>query len=110
MEQDVLLKAQAFELLMAQLPVGLAVLDKQQRYLAINERLAQFHGIAAADHLGHSVATMLPELYPSIAPKLNQVLETGQPLLNFDISNNPTVDNSGGDATEHWFGSYLPLL
>lgn len=109
MEQDVLLKAQAFELLMAQLPVGLAVLDQQQRYLAINERLAHFHGIPAADHLGHSVATMLPELYPAIAPMLAQVLESGQPLLNFDISNNPTGDNSGNDTTEHWFGSYLPL-
>ena len=109
MEQDVLLKAQAFESLMAQLPVGLALLDKQQRYLAINERLAQFHGIPAADHLGHSVATMLPELYPSIAPKLHQVLETGQPLLNFEINNSPTSDNPDCDATAHWFGSYLPL-
>lgn len=101
MEQDVLLKAQAFELLMAQLPVGLAILDRQQRYLAINQRLADFHGIPVADHLGATVAQMLPALYPAIAPLLTQVLDSGQPLLNFDIRNTP-------DA-EHWFGSYLPL-
>lgn len=105
MEQDVLLKAQAFDLIMAQLPVGLALLDRQQRYLSINERLAQFHGIPAAAHLGQTVARMLPELYPAIAPLLNQVLETGQPLLNFEISNKPSQNN-----TEHWFGSYLPLF
>mgnify|MGYP000891245199 CR=1 FL=1 len=109
MEQDVLLKAQAFDLLMAQLPVGLAVLDQQQRYLAINDRLAQFHSIPAADHLGHSVETMLPDLYPAIAPMLAQVLETGQPLLNFEINNSPVSDNAGVDSTAHWFGSYLPL-
>lgn len=109
MEQDVLLKAQAFDLLMAQLPVGLAVLDQQQRYLAINDRLAQFHSIPATDHLGHSVETMLPDLYPAIAPMLAQVLETGQPLLNFEINNSPVSDNAGGDSSAHWFGSYLPL-
>lgn len=104
MEQDVLLKAQAFDLLMAQLPVGLAILDRQERYLAINERLAHFHGMPVADHLGHTVAQMLPELYPAIAPLLAQVLESGNPVLNFEIQNSPATDNS-----EHWFGSYLPL-
>lgn len=105
MEQDVGLKAQAFDLLMAQLPVGLAILDRHQRYLLINEQLAQFHAVAVSDHLGKTVAQILPELYPTIAPMLAQVLESGNPLLNFEIRNSSTPDNP-----EHWFGSYLPLL
>lgn len=105
MEQDVLLKAQAFDLLMTQLPVGLAILDRQQRYLAINERLAHFHGIPLADHLGATVAEMLPELYPAIAPLLAQAFDIGNPVLNFEIQNAPATDNA-----EHWFGSYLPLF
>lgn len=105
MEQDVLLKAQAFEMLMTQLPVGLAILDRQQRYLMINEQLAQFHSTPVADHLGHTVAQMLPELYPTIAPMLSQVIDSGNPLLNFEIQNRAVSNNS-----EHWFGSYLPLF
>src|SRR5581483_10416190 len=51
-------------------PVGLCVLDRDLRYVRINERLAQMNGISVAEHLGHSVQEVVPEVAPALIPAL----------------------------------------
>ena len=43
-------------------PVGLCVLDRDLRWVRINERLAALNGIPAADHIGKRLPDLLPEV------------------------------------------------
>lgn len=99
------LKARAYDQLLAQLPVGIAILGADLKYQSINPTLAQFNGKSVAEHLGHHVSDVLPTLYPMIAPMLHSVLATGQSLLHFNITDT-TQDTNEHD---HWLGSYIAL-
>jgi PAS domain S-box-containing protein len=67
-------------------PVGLALLDDQLRYVKINQTAASFNGHSIEAHLGKTVAEILPDLPPAIMPMLQQVLTSGQPILNLEFS------------------------
>ncbi len=86
-------------------PVGKAVLDRNFRYLQINQTLASFNGRTVEEHLGHTVQEVLPEAFPTLLPLLDQVISQGKPA-HFRIS----VVMPGGDGQEaEWEASYLPI-
>lgn len=85
--------------------VGLCILDRSFRYLAINPTLAEMNGIPAQDHLGKSIREMLGDFAELIEPRLNWVFATGQPVLNFEVSSTlPTRSDPG-----HWVEHYIPI-
>ena len=43
-------------------PIGLNVLDRDLRFVRINERLAEINGLSVEEHLGRTVRELLPEL------------------------------------------------
>ena len=92
---------------MADSPVGKAVLDRQLRYVVINETLASFNGRSVDDHLGRTVQEVLPEAYPALKPLLEQVLHEGRPAGTFRITVH--MPGSGGHQAE-WEASYLPIF
>ena len=50
-------------------PVGLAFLDRELRYVRINQRwLADINGVPVEETLGRTVREVLPELAPSLEP------------------------------------------
>ena len=66
-------------------PVGLCLLDRDLRFLRINERLAEINGIPAAEHLGKTVREVLPMLADTVEPALREVMETGQARLGNEV-------------------------
>ncbi|MGB8949705.1 MAG: sigma 54-interacting transcriptional regulator [Candidatus Sulfotelmatobacter sp.] len=85
--------------------VGLCILDRDFRYLAINRTLAEMDGLPAEAHLGKSVREILGDFAELIKPHLSQVLTTRQPILNLEISSIlPTRSEPG-----HWLEHYVPL-
>src|SRR5271163_3858161 len=66
--------------------VGLCILDSDFRYLAINRTLAEMNGLPAEAHLGKSVREMLGDFAELIEPQLNRVQQTGQPVLDLEMS------------------------
>ncbi len=87
------------ETLVAAAPVGIALLDRELRYLHINGYLADVHGRSAADHLGRTLAEAVPELAEDLTPLLAEVLASGRPQINVELS---------GPA-DTWLGSYYPV-
>jgi PAS domain S-box-containing protein len=74
------------ESLLAASPVGIAFLDRNLRYLRINEALAAWNGRPVADHIGRSLADMLPGAAAAeLEPMLQGVLTTGTPLLDVEL-------------------------
>ncbi|WP_217568492.1 SpoIIE family protein phosphatase [Streptomyces sp. GbtcB7] len=78
-ERDVALSTR----LISQSPFGLAILDTDLRYLAVNPALERMHGLPAKEHLGHPYREIMsPDKYEVIEVAMRRVLETGIPLVD----------------------------
>jgi two-component system, cell cycle sensor histidine kinase and response regulator CckA len=60
-------------------PVGVAVFDRELRYLYINEMLARANGHPADEHLGRTLADMVPRTAALVEHTFRQVLRGGRP-------------------------------
>jgi PAS domain S-box-containing protein len=74
------------DLLLDQLPLAVALLDRDLRYRRVNGALAALNGLPAAAHLGRTVAEVIPERAAAIEPLLRQVLATGEPVVDLRLS------------------------
>jgi len=83
--------------------VGFAFVDRDYRYLRINEALAAFNGIPAADHIGRRVEEIVPALWPVLKPIYERVIETGQPVTDMEVSG--TTKSTSGV----WLLNYYPV-
>jgi PAS domain S-box-containing protein len=66
--------------------IGLAIFDERLRYRALNSGLAAMHGIPAEFHFGKSLREILGAVASSVEPAVKQVLTTGRPILNLEIT------------------------
>jgi len=87
-------------------PVGFAVIDENLRYLRVNEALAQMNGIPVADHIGHTIAEIVPNLADDVEHSLRSVLASGIPAPPVEVSG--TTAGTGAQ-TRHWLVSYYPV-
>ena len=69
------------EQLFAQSSVGVAVLDREGRYVRINEALAAINGQPVSAHIGRTPLEVLPFAAEALEPLLAQVLG-GEPVLD----------------------------
>jgi formate hydrogenlyase transcriptional activator len=85
--------------------VGLAIVDPQFHYLAVNDTLAEMNGLLAADHLGKTLREVLGSLANRIEPVLLHVLSIGDPVLSIEFSGQlPTRKEIG-----HWVCHFIPI-
>jgi PAS domain S-box-containing protein len=92
-------------------PIGVAVLDRELRFLRVNPALAAVNGLPAEAHVGRTV----PELFGhegspfvEVARRVNDVaravLESGRPRVNVAMRG----VRPGGSVRE-WLAAYLPI-
>lgn len=97
--------AQELEQIYRYAPIGLAVLDRDLRFLRVNEMHARSIGRTVEEIQGMTV----PEIFPEIMPRLRElyapVLNEGRPVLGVEISGVRSKDGSVGDRLV----SYFPL-
>jgi PAS domain S-box-containing protein len=87
-------------------PVGLCLLDRDLRYVRINERLAAVNGPPVAEHLGRTISEVLPQLAETVVPMYRHVLETGQPILDREVTGAPPTQPG---EVGYWLVSCYPL-
>ena len=69
--------------ILAEVPVGFCVFDRDLNYCYINPALALRNGRAAEDHLGRTMGEILqPEVTARIEPTLRQALKGGEAVLS----------------------------
>lgn len=66
-------------------PVGLALLDRELRFVRVNEFLATLTGLKPERHLGRSLFTVLPDLKPELEPVLAELMAKGAPVRDVAI-------------------------
>ncbi|HYD54500.1 MAG TPA: PAS domain-containing protein [Gemmatimonadaceae bacterium] len=87
-------------------PVGLCVLDRDLRFVRINERLAEINGLPVAAHLGRRVRDILPGIAEPAERLMQRVLATGEPALDVEVvGETPAQPGVSRIWMEHW----LPL-
>ena len=84
--------------------VGLCILDKDLRYIAINNRLAEINGVPPSDHLGKTIRQILGEFGRVVEEKCLEVTSKGKPL-HFQLSGRLPSRNEEG----HWVMHCLPI-
>ena len=87
-------------------PMGFAFIDLDFRYLLINDKLAQINGRAAADHIGSTVAEVVPHLWPLIKPILMRVRDTREAAVDIELSGE--VPSTPGEI-RHWLEGFYPV-
>ncbi|MEB3830361.1 response regulator [Phormidium sp. CCY1219] len=87
--------------------VGMNIVDRELRFIQINDILAEINGLPAPEHIGKSIREVVPEIAPVVEPLYHQVLRTGKPLINHEISGE--VHSQPG-VMRYWVVSYFPIF
>src|SRR4051812_45815262 len=90
--------------LIDQAPIGVGFLDREGRYVRVNEALAQINGVAAADHIGRTVRDVVPEVAGSVTDQLERVIAGGGPVADVEVER-PRADGGPG----FYLVSYYPV-
>lgn len=69
-------------------PVGLALVDTNLRYLAVNERLAEMHRLPVARFIGRRLLEVIPELIDEVEPRIRRAL-AGETLKDIETRYRP---------------------
>lgn len=91
--------------LIASSPIGIALFDRDFRYVHVNEALAVTNGIPAQEHIGRRFWEVLPQWSPAIVPLLQHVIDTKEPLLNQEVAG----VTHPFDKVRHGLVNYFPV-
>lgn len=84
-------------------PVGLCLMDRDLRFVRVNERLAAINGKSIAEHIGRRLSDIVPDVARTVEPIYQQVIDSGVPATDFEVRG----------TTPRWNGtalvSYYPL-
>jgi PAS domain S-box-containing protein len=87
-------------------PIGLAFFDTRLRYVMLNDTLAAINGQPVEAHLGRRVSEVLPDLGPESERVLARVAETGEPVLDLEVTGQTLA--TGGERRD-WLVNYFPV-
>ncbi|HEV7456101.1 MAG TPA: PAS domain-containing protein [Roseococcus sp.] len=85
-------------------PVGLCLLDRDLRFIAINDMLAAIHGVPVAEHIGRTLSEVAPDMPPIIEEAMRRVIATGEAVEELEV-----VCEVDGQPRV-WLASYRPIF
>jgi PAS domain S-box-containing protein len=94
------------EVVLEHAPVGLGFYDTDFRYVRVNAALAEITGLAVDDHPGRRVADVNPDVWRVVGDLFQQVLETGEPVLEYEVS---AQTPAAPGVMRHWLASIYPV-
>lgn len=97
-----------FQQLGREFPFGLAVVDRELKYLFVNHQAAQFNGIPAEDHLGKTVAEVTPHRAKALTDALRRVLDEGVLFQELEIDG-PQKERVAEPLETTWSVSCYPI-
>ncbi len=92
--------------LFANTVVGVAFIDRDMRFMRINDALAAMNGQPVSSHIGQQVREMLPHLADRLEPVYRSVITSHQPVFNLELCGETRA--APGDL-RHWLMSCYPV-
>ena len=87
-------------------PIGLALVDRDLRFLRINDKLAEINGMPVDAHIGRTLREVVPSVADTIEPLYRHVIETGQSVLEVEV-HGTTAAQPG--IERDWLVDYYPM-
>jgi len=87
-------------------PIGFCFLDRDLRFVRINERLAEINGVPAEAHLGRHASEIVPTLVETFQAVTARILATGEAELNHEFSGETPA---APGVTRFWNESWYPV-
>jgi PAS domain S-box-containing protein len=78
-------------------PVGLCFLDRRMRYVGLNRRLAEMNGAPVREHLGKTVAEVIPHVWPIVEPFIRRAMQ-GDAVIGVEAQK-PPLEPGGAPQT-----------
>jgi two-component system CheB/CheR fusion protein len=88
-------------------PVGLALIDRDLRYLRINEKMARIDGVPVDAYEGRTIPELTPQIVDRVAPTFERVFETGEAVLGLEVS---ARMRGTDDSVRHFIADYYPVI
>src|SRR5690606_3116755 len=83
-----------------------ALLDRELRFVRLNEALAAIDGLPPGAHVGRPIRDVSPQLGASLERFIDRIVETGRPVLDLEVSGE-TKARPG--EQRHWLVNYHPV-
>jgi PAS domain S-box-containing protein len=87
-------------------PMGVGFVDRNFRYVRVNDALAAINGPSVQEHIGRAVPEVVPSLWAEIEPHYHRVLDTGEAALNVEMSGRTAAEPC---RTRHWARTFYPV-
>ena len=87
-------------------PVGLVLMNKDYRFVRINERMAEINGLPVEAHIGRTLREVLPDLADRLLELYRPVYERGEPVLNVEIRGRTPKDP---DTDRYYLANFFPF-
>src|SRR6202030_159216 len=87
-------------------PVGLCFVDRDLRFVRINDELAAMNGRPVAEHIGRTIREILPELGGLVESFFHRAFATGEPILHVEVHGTTAAEPG---VERDWLESYFPL-
>jgi PAS domain S-box-containing protein len=88
-------------------PVGFGFYDTECRYVRLNQPLAEMNGLPIEAHIGRKMSDVLPDLWKAVEPMFRSVLETGEAVLEREVS---AQTPAAPGIMRHWLRSIYPVI
>lgn len=88
------------------LPVGVALHDREMRFLRVNPRMAEIDGLPVGAHLGQKGDELLPGVDPKVTRIVKTMFDTGEPVLGLQIRAQTPSDPS---VMRDFIADYYPV-
>ncbi len=90
----------------ASAPVGLCFVDRDLRYVAMNNTLAEMHGHPPDYYLGKSLREATPELADAGEENYLRAISTGRPVIDVEVQG---ATAARPNEKRYWLASYHPV-
>jgi PAS domain S-box-containing protein len=87
-------------------PIGLGIIDRQIRFVHVNQHLARINGVPVTSHLGRTVREVIGSLADGLEPIYDHVMRTGTAVMNLPVSG---ALAHAPDSPRAWIASYHPI-
>jgi PAS domain S-box-containing protein len=95
------------ETVYASAPVGLSFMDRELRFIMVNDYLAALNALPAHEHIGRTLPEVLGPTGEEFERNYRRVLESGRPMVNLETTG--VVPGEPG-VVKHWTSSYYPVF
>jgi two-component system, sensor histidine kinase and response regulator len=95
------------ETVYASAPVGLCFMDRELRFVMVNDYLAALNAVPASGHIGRTLPEVLGAIGERFEQNYRKVLESGRPLIDVEAASD--VPGAPG-VIKHWTSSYYPVF